>query len=80
MSEQKRQATRRPTNKAGVIRVDGKDHTVVLRDASPAGARLRLLRSVELPERFRFSAPMEKIDAECHVIWRRGNDIGVKFE
>ncbi|AHB49561.1 pilus biosynthesis protein PilZ [Hyphomicrobium nitrativorans NL23] len=80
MTLQNRQATRRPTNKAGVIHADGKDYTVVLRDASSVGARLRLLRSVELPERFRFSAPLEKIDADCHVVWRRGNDIGVKFE
>ncbi|HRN85048.1 MAG TPA: PilZ domain-containing protein [Hyphomicrobium sp.] len=80
MTLQNRHATRKPTNKAGVIHADGKDYTVVLRDASSAGARLRLLRSIELPERFTFSAPLEKINATCQVVWRRGNDIGVKFE
>lgn len=80
MTLQNRQPPRRPTNKAGVIHADGRDYTVVLRDASSAGARLRLLRRIELPERFTFSAPLEKIDATCRVVWRRGNDIGVKFE
>lgn len=51
----------------------------MLRDASAVGARMRLVRPVELPERFKLSAPMEKIDAECTLVWRRGNDIGVRF-
>ena len=80
MTQKNRQTSRRPTNKAGVIHAHGKDYTVVLRDASSVGARLRLLRSVELPDRFTFSAPLEKIDATCRVVWRRGNDIGVTFE
>lgn len=80
MTIQPRSTPRRATNKAGVILANGKEHTVVLRNASASGARLRLVRNAELPDRFRLSAPMEKIDADCHLVWRRGNDIGVKFD
>ncbi len=70
---------RKRTNTAGLIAIDGKECPVVLRDASQAGVRLRLTRPLDLPERFKLSVPMEKIDAECILVWRRGNDIGVKF-
>lgn len=79
-AQQPRKAPRRRTNKAGIITADGKEHTVVLRDASESGARVRLLRSTDLPERFNLSAPLERIDTACLLVWRRGNDIGVKFE
>lgn len=80
MTLQPRHAKRRPTNKAGIVTANGKEHTVVLRDASETGARIRLLRSTDLPDKFTLSSPMEKIEATCLVVWRRGNDIGVKFE
>lgn len=79
MSADTRRSKRKPTNRAGVILIDGKEYMVMLRDASAVGARMRLVRPVDLPERFKLSVPMEKIDAECTLIWRRGNDIGVKF-
>lgn len=79
MTQQSRIAPRKRTNNAGIIDIRGKEYAVVLRDASKAGVRLRLTRPVDLPERFKLSVPMEKIDTECVLVWRRGNDIGVRF-
>jgi hypothetical protein len=80
MTTESRATNRRPTNRAGIIKVDGKELTVVLRDSSEAGACVRPVGSWTMPERFRLVAPMEKIDADCVVIWRRGRDCGVKFD
>lgn len=80
MTTKTRVPPRKATNTAGTIEIDGKEFPVVLRDASEAGVRLRVLRQIEVPDRFKLSVPMEKIDAECQVLWRRGKDIGVRFE
>jgi len=79
-TKETRVAKRRRTNNAGIIKVGNKEHPVLLRDASATGARVRLVNSVELPERIQFVAAMEKINAPCLVVWRRGNDLGLKFE
>ncbi|MGE0024905.1 MAG: PilZ domain-containing protein [Hyphomicrobium sp.] len=73
-------AARRPTNRAGTVTIDGKEHAVLLRDLSATGARLRLAAAGALPDRFRLVAPLEKVNAECVVVWRRGVDCGVRFE
>jgi len=80
MSYPPRKTPRRPTNKGGVAKIGNKEVAVVLRDVSGVGARLRFLGNVEVPDRFKLVAPMEKIDAECVVVWRRSYDIGVRFE
>lgn len=81
MMPTQRTASRKPTNKAGVIKLDDREVTVVLRDLSDVGARLRPIGSnAEVPDRFQLVVPMEKIDVTCVVVWRRGHDIGVKFE
>ena len=73
-------APRRPTNVAGLAKFDNKQVTVVLRDRSETGARLRPVSKTQLPNSFRLVVPLEKIDIECVVVWRRGNDCGVRFE
>ena len=73
-------APRRPTNVAGLAKFDNKEVTVVLRDRSETGARLRPVSKTQLPESFRLVVPFEKIDTDCVVVWRRGNDCGVRFE
>jgi hypothetical protein len=76
-----RTASRKPTNKAGVIKIADREVTVVLRDLSNSGARLRPIgNAAEVPDRFQLVAPMEKLDTTCVVVWRRGHDIGVQFE
>jgi hypothetical protein len=71
---------RRPTNAGGLAKFDGKELALMLRDRSEGGARVRPVGSTKLPDRFRLVVPLEKIDSNCVVMWRRGSDCGVKFE
>lgn len=71
---------RRRTNNAGTIQSGDKQFTVLLRDVSPTGARIRVVSGGELPARFHLVARMDKLDADCIVVWRRGNDYGLHFE
>jgi hypothetical protein len=80
MKQETRIAKRHRTNNFGVLKTDGKDLAVLLRDASATGARVRLVNAGDLPERLTLVAPMEKINAACVVVWRRGNDVGLRFE
>lgn len=79
-AKESRVAKRRRTNNAGIIRSGEKEFPVLLRDASATGARVRLVKPCELPEHVTFVSSLEKIDRPCVVVWRRGNDIGLKFE
>ena len=73
-------ALRKIMNTAGTIKHGDKEVVVFLREITEDGAHLRLFGNADGLERFRLIAPMEKIDAECVVLWRRGQDLGVKFE
>ncbi len=75
-----RTARRRRTNNFGIIKANDKELPVLLRDASETGARVRLVTPCEVPDELILVSPMEKIDARCVVVWRRGNDIGLRFE
>jgi hypothetical protein len=80
MAKETRIAPRRRTNKAGIIKTAEKELTVVLRDVSKTGARVKLVSPGSIPDRFKLVAALEKINADCVVVWRRGKDCGVRFE
>lgn len=80
MNKETRQSKRKPTNRPGVIFTGDREMTVVLRDSSKGGACVRLVGTGQLPDKFHLVSPMEKIDADCVVVWRRGRDCGVRFE
>lgn len=80
MGVEQQTASRQLNNRAGVAKVEDKEITVVLRNASDEGACVRPVGSAHIPDRFRLVVPMEKIDSECVVIWRRGRDCGIRFE
>ncbi|WP_414653661.1 PilZ domain-containing protein [Hyphomicrobium sp.] len=80
MRNETRVAKRRRTNCAGIVRAGQKEFTVLLRDLSPTGARVRVVSVGELPERVQLVAPMVRIDSHCIVVWRRGNDYGLHFQ
>ncbi len=79
MADEARKENRQLTNRAGIIKFGDRELTVVLRNTSEDGACVRSVGTGSIPDRFRLVAPMEKIDADCVVIWRRGRDCGVKF-
>ncbi len=71
---------RRRTNNFGIIKANDKELPVLLRDASSTGARVRLVTPCEVPGELTLVSAMEKIHRRCVVIWRRGNDLGLRFE
>ncbi|WP_334148542.1 PilZ domain-containing protein [Hyphomicrobium sp.] len=79
-SSETRTVQRRRTNNFGIIKANDKELPVLLRDASRTGARVRLVTPCELPDELTLVSAMEKIDRRCVVVWRRGNDIGLRFE
>ena len=68
------------STKAGTIHADGTEIHVVLRDITPDGAKLRLLKATKIPETFRLVAPIEKLDTECILVTSEGRDCTVKFQ
>jgi hypothetical protein len=74
-----RLAGRRATNRAGVIIAEGREMTCLFRDVSENGARVRVVGAAKIPDEFRLVAPMEKLNACCVVVWRRGSEVGVRF-
>lgn len=80
MLEESRKAVRRVVNRAGVVKSGENELMIVLRNVSELGACVRLMGSGQIPDEFRLLIPLEKIDAECAVVWRRGRDCGVQFK
>lgn len=77
----RRTSKRRRVLKAGIISYNG--HQAVLecsvRDISEGGARLLLTGIVSAPEAFALNIETDGMEADCHVMWRRDKEIGVKF-
>lgn len=73
-------AKRRRTNNAGLLKTGDREYPILLRDASKTGVRVRLVVPCDIPDRVTLVAQLEKIDSPCLVVWRRGNDLGLKFE
>ena len=67
------------STKAGTIHAEGTEIHVVLRDVSPDGAKLRLMKAMKIPETFRLVAPIEKLDTQCILVSADGRDCTVKF-
>jgi hypothetical protein len=59
------------------------DHTTVLnctiRDQSEGGARLNVEHAVALPYEFRLLNVSDGEAREVQLVWRRGDQVGVKF-
>jgi len=51
----------------------------VLRDISAKGARLRSQSTLNIPDTFDLIVDLDGIEVSCEVVWRIGEDIGVRF-
>lgn len=67
--------------KSGKIAYSDRHVTIncMVRDISATGARLRIEGSVTAPDTFELLIPLDGLEANCQVVWRREADIGVKF-
>ena len=52
----------------------------VILDVSIGGARLHVHEPDEVPDRFRLLQIASNEEHDCAVVWRRGNEMGVKFD
>jgi hypothetical protein len=72
---------RRTRLRSGKI-LDARNRFVIeclVHDRSADGARLRLMRPVPLPPRFRLYDDGDASLAAVEIVWRRGHDVGVRF-
>ena len=76
-----RVALRRRVLKAGVAASNDRHLTVActVRDVSATGARLRAESSVSIPDTFELIIEVDGLEADCQVVWRKANEVGVKF-
>jgi hypothetical protein len=67
--------------KAGVAASNDRHLTVActVRDLSASGARLRVEGSLTVPNTFELIIDVDGLEANCEVVWRKANEVGVKF-
>lgn len=81
MDEQREKPRLRALKRAQIVFNNGRsaiDCTV--RDSSAAGARLKIVTSIGVPDRFVLSIITDDVRHECRVIWRRIDEIGVAYD
>ena len=71
---------RRRVLKAGIAASNDRHITVActVRDISETGARLRVEGSLTIPDTFELIIDMDGLEANCEVMWRKGNEVGGK--
>jgi PilZ domain len=76
-----RAALRRRVLKAGVVAYNDRHVSLpcAVRDLSATGARVRVEGSVSAPDTFELIIDIDGFEANCQVVWRKGNEIGVHF-
>ncbi len=81
MTGEKRSLTRRRQLKSGMIFYNLRSFTLpcTVRDISETGARLRVDGTLVAPDTFELNIELDGLWADCEVVWRRGNEIGVHF-
>ena len=75
-----REATRRKQLKAGIISFNNRHSTLPcsVRDISDKGARLEA-PAASVPDTFVLIVELDGLEAECEVVWRKVNFVGVRF-
>ena len=78
---ERRQQQRLRTVREGLLRIDGtpSDIGCIVLDLSLGGARLHLHNTWDAFERCQLYIETEQVRRTCEVVWRDGNEIGVKF-
>jgi hypothetical protein len=76
-----RSSDRRRVLKSGVIAYNGRHVTMTcgVRDFSASGARLLVQGSMTAPDTFELIIELDGLEAPCEVVWRRGQEVGVRF-
>jgi len=77
----RRCVARRRVLKGGLVAFSERHATLscTVRDLSDAGARLRLGGAPNVPDRFELIIDLDGLEALCQVVWRKDQEMGVKF-
>ena len=78
--EERRDTSRRRVLKTGTISFEGQSFECAVRDVSEVGACLVLTTPTPLPGNFTLFIRTAKMMRHCHVMWRAGRRMGVRFE
>ena len=79
----KQRETRRRLNKPGWISVDGAFgvQKCTVEDISQNGAQILAAQAQSIPKTFTLSfSQADRSGRRCHVVWRSGAKLGVRFE
>jgi len=76
-----RRSPRKRVLKGGIIAYCSRHATLpcVVRDISESGARLAVEVTGAVPDTFELIIELEGFEASCSVVWRRANEVGVRF-
>ena len=76
-----RTVSRRRVLKSGVIAFNDRFSALpcIVRDLSQTGAHLRVEGTSNVPNTFELIIELDGLEAQCKVVWRKDNEIGVKF-
>lgn len=79
--EDRRETARRRNLRAAITRFEGPLSPIpcIMLDISEGGARLHAHEPGEIPDRFQLNIESEGLTFNCEVVWRQGNELGVKF-
>ncbi len=79
--EDQRIETRQRTLAPGFIVTHGDVSGIecIIRDYSEDGARLRVENGHLLPLHFRLSTETDPVGYECEIVWRKANEVGIRF-
>jgi len=76
----RRRHVRRTARYRATIHTADQHFAGVLENISSDGACVVLVRAEALPRTFTISIPAESIERRCHLVWRDGQHIGVRFD
>jgi len=66
--------------KAGTIEFGGGAIDCTVRNLSKTGAALEVVIPLSIPDRFTLFVPSEQLKRPCHIAWRKGKRIGIRFD
>ena len=79
MTEQ-RNRTRHKVFKAGLIEFGGSAVDCTVRNISDVGAALEVASPFGIPSEFALLICIDRVQRNCHVVWRKANRLGVQFD
>lgn len=67
--------------KTGIVTFSGRNCAIecTVRDISDTGVRLRTTGTINVPDTFELIIETDGFEADCQVVWRKDDDIGVMF-